>query len=193
MLSTVLKASGVAFYGKLSKAPDASAPLLVVFGGIVVGGISSGHYMWNYMNHIKDQFHIFVAQSHKVNGLHSYRSLMTILKAQGLTPSKQILYLFSGGYGPGMDLLPGGGPAPFSSIYLVDIWMGGPPVPDFYKALVNANVAKITYVYTTFGANNEKARDYIANKVGSRRAIFVEGKGMDAHMGTNTVAVRTLR
>ena len=38
MLSTVLKASGVAFYGKLSKAPDASAPLLVVFGGIVVGG-----------------------------------------------------------------------------------------------------------------------------------------------------------
>jgi hypothetical protein len=180
-------------YGKLSKASDASAPLLVVFGGIVVGGISSGHYMWNYMNRFKDQFHIFVAQSHKVHGLHSYRSLMTTLKAQGLTSSKQILYLFSGGYRPGMDLLAGGGPALFSSIYLVDIWMGDSSVSAFYKALVDANAAKITYVYTTFGANNEKARDYIANKVGSQRAILVEGKGMDVHMGTNTVAIRTLQ
>jgi hypothetical protein len=179
-------------YGKLSKASDASAPLLVVFGGKVVGGIPSGHYMWNYMNTIKDRFHIYVAQSPHVNGSHAYRSLMTTVKAQGLTPSKQILYLFSGGYGPGMYLLPGSGPALFASIYLVDIWMGDSSVSDFYKALVDANAAKITYVYTMFGPNNEKARDYIANKLGSQRAILVEGKGMDVHMGTNTVAVRTL-
>ena len=47
-------------YGKLSKAPDASAPLLVVFGGKDVG-VPSGAYMWNYMSDIKDRFHIFVA------------------------------------------------------------------------------------------------------------------------------------
>jgi hypothetical protein len=181
----------VPLFGKLSKAPDASAPLLVVFGGVVVGGVSSGHYMWNYMNIFKDRFHIFVAQSHKVNGLNSYRSLMTIVKAQGLTPSKQILYLFSGGYRPGMDLLAGRGPSLFSSIYLVDIWMGDSSVSKFYKALADANMAKITYVYTTFGADNQKARDYIANNVG--KSTFVAGKGSDAHMSTNTVAVRNLR
>jgi hypothetical protein len=181
----------VPLYGKLSKAPHANAPLLVVFGGIVVGGVSSGHYMWNYMNTFKDRFHIFVAQSPKVNGLNSHRSLMTILKAQGLTASKQILYLFSGGYKPGMDLLTGGGPLLFSSIFLVDIWMRDSSVSKFYKALADANMAKITYVYTTFGANNEKARDYIANNVG--KSTFVAGASMDAHMSTNTVAVRNIR
>jgi hypothetical protein len=180
-------------YGRLSKASDASAPLLVVFGGVDVSKIPSGQYMWNYMNTIKNRFHIFVAQSNAVNGPHSYRSLVSTLKAQDLTPSKQILYLFSGGYAPGMYLLTGGGPALFSSIYLVDIWMGGTEVPAFYKALVDANAAKITYVYTRFGANNEKARDYIAHKLGSERATLVEGKGMDVHMSTNTVAVGTLR
>jgi hypothetical protein len=184
-------------YGKFSAAPDASAPLLVVFGGIDVGGIHSGVYMWNYMNKIKDRFHIFVARSNTVNGSQAYRSLMSTLKAQSLTPSEQILYLFSGGYRPGMDLLPSGGPALFSSIYLVDIWMGvtkkaGSVVPDFYKALVDGNAAKITYVYTTFGANNDKARDYIAKKLGSSKAILVKGGGMDVHMSTNTVAVKTL-
>ena len=98
-------------YGKLSMATDASAPLLVVFGGIDVGGVHSGVYMWNYMNSVKDRFHIFVARSNTVNGTQAYRALMSTLKAQSLTPSEQILYLFSGGYRPGMDLLPSGGPA----------------------------------------------------------------------------------
>ncbi len=64
-------------------------------------------------------------------------------------------------------------------------------VPDFYKSLVDANAAKVTYVYTNFGANNEKARDYIAGKLGAR-ATLVEGKGMPVHMSTNTVAVGKL-
>jgi hypothetical protein len=185
-------------YGKLSMAPDASAPLIVVFGGIDVGGLQSGVYMWNYMTKIKDRFHIFVAHNNVVNGPHAYRSLMSTLQAQGLTPSRQILYLFSGGYWPGMNLLTSSGPALFSSIYLVDIWMGvtqksGSSVPDFFKALADGYAANITYVYTTFGANNEKARKYIANKVGPLRATLVEGKGMEVHLGTNTVAVGTLR
>src|SRR5512135_421106 len=179
-------------HGKLSTAPDASAPLLVVFGGIAVGGHQSGEYMWNYMNGLTGRFHVFVAKSNTVNGPHAYRALMSTLKTQGLTPSQQILYLFSGGYAPGKDLLAGGGPSLFSAIFLVDIWMGGSVVPDFYMALADANAAKMTYVYTLFGATNGKARDYIAKKLGPQRATLVPGKGMDVHMSTNTVAVGAL-
>ena len=94
-----------------------------------------------------------------------------------------------------MDLLPGNGASKFAWIYLVDIWMGvtkksGSVVPDFYKSLADANAAKITYVFTTFGANNDRARDYIAGKA---KAMPVEGSGMAAHMATNTVAVKTIQ
>ncbi len=184
--------------GKLSVAADANAPLLVVFGGIDVDKAPSGVYMWNYMSNIKDRFHIFVALSNNVNGSLAYRSLMKTLQTKSLAPSKQILYLFSGGYKPGIGVLTSGGPNLFSSIYLVDIWMGvtqrsGSVVPDFYKGLANGHAAKITYVYTSFGANNDAARDYIANKVGRARAKLVEGRGMQVHMRTNTVAVSTLQ
>jgi hypothetical protein len=188
-------------FGKLSMASDASAPLLVVFGGITVGGVQSGVYMWNYMNGIKDRFHIFVALNNDVDGNKSYDSLVSTLSAQSLSPSQQILYLFSGGYKPGMGLLGSKGSDLFSSIYLVDIWMGVTKkshsiVPDFYKALVDKIPAKITYVFTSFGANNDAARDYIANRLGSQRATLVKGQkgeeGMQTHMRTNSVAVGTL-
>ncbi len=178
--------------GKLSLAPDPNAPLLVVFGGIDVDGIHSGVYMWNYMNHVKERFHIFVALHSHVNGSLAYRSLMSTVQANGLTPAKQILYLFSGGYKPGMDVLTIGGPSLFSSIYLVDIWMKGSNISDFYKGLVNGNAGKITYVYTLFGANNDGARDYIASKLGAR-AILIQGHGMPTHMRTNTMAVNLLQ
>jgi hypothetical protein len=184
----------IAGHGKLSIAPDANAPLLVVFGGIDVDGVHSGVYMWKYMDQVRDRFQIFVARSNTVNGAHAYRALAGTLKEKGLSPSRQILYLFSGGYRPGMDLLPGEGAAIFSSIYLVDIWMGvtrkaGSVVPDFYEKLADANASKITYVYTAFGANNDDARDYIAKKA---RGIRVDGSGMSAHMSTNSVAVANL-
>jgi hypothetical protein len=69
-------------------------------------------------------------------------------------------------------------------------------VPDFYKALVDKIASKITYVYTSFGANNDAARDYIANRLGSQKATLVKGQkreeGMQTHMRTNTVAVGML-
>jgi hypothetical protein len=188
-------------YGKLSTASDAKAPLLVVFGGITVGGVQSGVYMWKYMSDIKDRFHIFVALNNDVDGNKAYDSLMSTLQAQVLTPAQQILYLFSGGYRPGMSLLNSKSTDLFSSIYLVDIWMGVTQkshsiVPDFYKDLVNKIPAKITYVYTSFGANNDAARDYIANKLGPQKATLVKGQrgeeGMQIHMRTNTVAVGML-
>jgi hypothetical protein len=182
-------------YGRLSVAPKASAPLLVVFGGIDVNGVHSGTYMWDYMGGIKDRFHIFVAASNTVNGDDSYRTLKSTLEEKGLTPSTQILYLFSGGWRPGVNVLRAGGRTLFSSIYLVDIWMGvskhsGSTSPDFYKALAKEYGPKITYVYTTFGANNSAARDYIASKAAN--AVLVEGSGMSIHMSTNTATVRLL-
>lgn len=184
----------IAGHGRLSIAADAKAPLLVVFGGIDVDGVHSGVYMWKYMDPVKDRYHVFVARSNTVNGARAYQALTATLKEKGLTPASQVLYLFSGGYRPGMDLLPGEGAGLFSSIYLVDIWMGvtqksGSVVPDFYKKFVEANASKTTYVYTAFGAANDAARDYLASKA---KAIPVKGSGMSAHMSTNTVAVGTL-
>lgn len=184
-------------HGKLSIAADPKAPLLVVFGGVDVDGVHSGVYMWNYMNTIKDRFHVFVASSHAVNGANAYRDLMQTVTDKTLTPSTQILYLFSGGYRPGMDLLSGNGAGRFSSVFLVDIWMGTPKkegkvityVPDFYKGFVDANAAKTTYVYTSFAAVNDRARDYIAGKA---RSFHVDGSNMAAHLSTNNVAVSKL-
>ncbi len=172
--------------GKLSMASNLSAPLLVVFGGINIGR-RSGIYMWDYMGNIKDRFHIFVAYDNTVNGTLAYSSLMSTLQAQGGIPNQQILYLFSGGWRPGMALLDSRGPALFSSIYLVDIWIGSDESANFYKRLVDGNAAKITYVSTKTGASNDTAREYIANKVGPR-AIRFQGQ----HMETNTKAVTLL-
>jgi len=173
--------------GTLSMAANLSAPLLVVFGGINVGGKRSGLYMWDYLSTITDRFHIFVAYDNNVNGTLAYSSLMSTLQAQGGIPNQQILYLFSGGYRPGMTLLNSRGAGLFSSIYLVDIWMGSDVIGNYYKSLVDANAAKITYISTKNGASNDKVRAYIANKVGPR-AIWFEGQ----HMQTNTKAVALL-
>jgi hypothetical protein len=188
-------------HGQLSLAPDANAPLLIVFGGIDVGPdknhkVRSGIYMWNYMGAIKDKFHIFVAYNHRVKGAECYHLLTKALEARDVTPSRQILYLFSGGYYPGRELLTGNGPTLFSSIYLVDIWMGSSTPSDFYKKLANSDAAKLTYVYTNFGADNSAARDYVANRVGPRATLVSKGKaeyGAMTHMRTNAVAIGTLK
>ncbi|HEX4387003.1 MAG TPA: hypothetical protein VH109_00085 [Steroidobacteraceae bacterium] len=189
-------------HGKLSLAGRADAPLLLVFGGIPVGGVQSGVYMWNYMNALKDRYHIFVATSNTTPGTLAYKAVMAKLASDDIdiTPSEQILYLFSGGYGPGMNVLHSSGPATFSAIHLVDIWMGNKTVADFYKKLADTNSGKMTYTYTTFGANSPETRDYIADRLGPTRATLVEalgeGKkkegGMATHLRTNTIALLNL-
>jgi hypothetical protein len=181
--------------GNLAIAPDVGAPLLVVFGGIDVHKIHSGVYMWNYMNPIRHRFHVFVAQSNSVNGTLAYGALIKKVTDKGLKPAEQILYLFSGGYRPGIDVLTTAGAGAFAAIYLVDIWMSGARLGNFYTGLADHNAAKMTYVYTLFGANNKVARDYIANKVVPRATLvqsLPQEGGMDTHMRTNLVAVSTL-
>jgi len=200
--------------GKLSIADKVDAPLLVVFGGTAVDKedldgihreketlVSSGDYMWTFMSGIQSRYHIFVAVSQDVDGKEAYEKLISKLQDQKLSPSSQILYLFSGGWRPGRKvLLRDEGTDPFKSIFLVDIWMGvtkksGSMSPDFYKALASKHTDMITYVFTEHGAVNDKARDFIANLV-PKRAILVdpqEGEhGRQTHMRTNTVAVGML-
>ena len=112
--------------------------------------------MWNFMNDLTDRFHIFVSTSHHVSGIKSYDALIKNLKDDEHipNPSDQILYLFSGGGAPGTSLLDGNGAERFSSIFLVDIWMGfgtknpSPFMPNFYKHFVNTHANKTTYVFT---------------------------------------------
>ena len=74
-------------FGKFSIAADASAPLLIVFGGIVVGGEISGVYMWHYMQPIQDRYHIFVAHDNTVNGT---RSLSPFPRTRTKPPRKSM-------------------------------------------------------------------------------------------------------
>jgi hypothetical protein len=197
---TAARSVNVHGYGKLSLAAKDDAPLLWVFGGIAVNGQASGVYMWTYMNTLKDRYHIFVANSNATPGTLAYGAVMKRLAQDdiGIVPTEEILYLFSGGYNPGQQILYTQGSPTFSEIFLVDIWMRAREVADFYKhqADVNVNSGKMYYVYTSDGAVNEKARDYIADRLGTTRATHVPyRKGvdhMDTHMSTNKVAVTNL-
>lgn len=185
-------------FGNLSPAKDQSAPLLLVFGGVVVGGRTSGDYMWDYMGDIKEKYHIFVADGPRVKTPEdSYKKLLDTLQKNGLQAPSQILYLFSGGWRPGMPILRSAGATTFSSIYLVDIWMDDTGVASFYKALADKEAGRLTYIYTRGGAENEDARDYIAKKLGATKATLVDYKtGVDksvTHMSTNSVAVGMLK
>lgn len=204
--------------GKLSIASNndgtsKNATLLVVFGGIPVDKIEfdgikrkkpvyipSGDYMWNFMNDLKDRFHIFVsADSH--GGNDAYNSLIKKMKEKEITHSSEILYLFSGGGSSGTELLDGKGTDRFSSIFLVDIWMGfgtkhpSPFMPNFYKHFVNTHADKTAYVFTEGGADNNDARDFLARKLGPK-AIKVDPQAgedlMQTHLRTNVVALKML-
>ena len=211
-MSDLIDVSG---FGKLSTASSKSATLLVVFGGIPVDkrefdgiqrqkavSVPSGDYMWNFMNDVKDRYHIFVSASNDVGGNAAYNALIKKMKEKEVAHDSEILYLFSGGGSPGTQLLDDKGSDRFSSIFLVDIWMGfgrkhpSPFMPNFYKHFVNAQADKTTYVFTEGGADNNDARDFLVRKLGSQKAIKVAPQagedGMQTHLRTNVVALKRL-
>jgi hypothetical protein len=206
-------------YGKLSLAAQPNAPLLMVFGGIDVAEtvldpadkahakqmVQSGVYMWKYFNNLRSRFHIFVAHNPKVNGALAYRYVLYTLQWKGFPPAvcpvaepeafsgpNQVLYLFSGGYKPGIELLKSYPIKLFSSVFLVDIWMGSNGIGTYYENLAGANAGKTWYIHTSFGANNDSAMNSIAKKLGGARATLVKGRhgesGTQTHMRTNEEA-----
>lgn len=174
-------------YGKFTAGKSKNSPLVVVFGGINVNNRKSGDYMYDYFNKTGDSFNLFVATDHNINGEAAYSSLKSKLSEQSINPSKKILYLFSGGYNPGMKLLKSVGASEFDLIYLVDIWMGNSNVSKFYEELARNNKQKVLYFYTGFGANNKSASDSLV-----RTLSFSKLNGTNSHMETNTDAVDSL-
>jgi len=182
------KAAGsIGDYGKFSEGASKSSPLAIVFGGIPVGGKQSGEYMYDYFNKTGNKLNLFVAANANVKGKSSYDSVIKKLNQGSITPSKKILYLFSGGYKPGMELLKSVGADYFDKIYLVDIWMGNASVSDFYTKLAKENRGKIEYYYTSFGANNNTARNAISQTV-----MKSSENSKNNHMDTNNDAIGAL-
>ena len=72
--------------------------------------------------------------------------------------------------------------------------MGNSTSADFYTHFVNTNADRVTYVFTQGRAANDDARDKLARKLGSQKAIKVDAQkgdvGYMTHMRTNTVAGR---
>lgn len=180
-----LKAQDIQSYGKFTPGKDKSSPLVVVFGGIPVGGRESGDYMYDYFNKTGDIFNLFVAKTHKINGAEAYQSLKNKISSGVMTPSKKILYLFSGGYRPGQSALTKFSPEEFDKIILVDIWMGNATVSTFYKDLASKYRDKVEYYYTDYGANNSSARNSIAASVSKKEKVA-------GHMATNINAINSL-
>ncbi len=179
------KAQDLQSYGKFTPGKDKSAPLVVVFGGIPVGGRESGDYMYDYFNKTGDKYNLFVAKSHKINGGEAYQALKNKINSGEITPSKKILYLFSGGYRPGQSALTKFKPEEFDKILLVDIWMGNSIVSEFYKDLASKYRDKVEYYYTDYGANNPSARNAIASSVSKKEKVT-------GHMASNINAINSL-
>ncbi len=179
------KAQSVQSYGRFTPAKDKSAPLVVVFGGINVAGRESGDYMYDYFNKTGDKYNLFVAKNHKIDGEGAYQALKNKISSGEISPSKKILYLFSGGYKPGKPALTKFGAEEFDKILLVDIWMGNSPVADFYKNLASQNKDKVEYYYTDYGANNPSARNHISSVVTKKEKV-------SGHMASNINAINSL-
>jgi hypothetical protein len=179
------KAQSVQSYGKFTPAKDKNAPLVVVFGGINVSGRESGDYMYDYFNKTGDKYNLFVAKNHRIDGEGAYQSLKNKISSGEISPTKKILYLFSGGYKPGKPALTKFGADEFDKIILVDIWMGSSPIADFYKNLASQNKDKVEYYYTDYGANNPSARNHISSVVTKKEKV-------SGHMASNINAINSL-
>lgn len=174
--------------GKITVNSDKSAPLVVVFGGTDVGGRVSGDYMYDYFKQdtLPDTT-TFIANSSRIDGAQAWSEISGL----DLTPAKKILYLFSGGYLPGMSLLNRVAPTEWAAIYLVDIWIGrNLNTKNFYTKLAADFPDKVKYYYT--GGENSAGG---SNNLAAKRQIIAtvnRSKGSDSHMGANDIAVTDL-
>jgi hypothetical protein len=184
-LDTSTGAQDLPNYGKLVVSSDKNSPTLICFGGIDVGGRSSGDYMWDYFGDLKNKYQIFVAKDHKVDGEESYKSTIKYLESNGYNTSEQILYLFSGGYRPGMPVLTTYKDK-FKKVILVDIWMGNDNVSNYYVTFAKSNKDKTYYIYTSFGANNKQGSQDLAQNSGFSKL------NSDGHMQCNKDALSLL-
>lgn len=172
-------------YGKFSQGKSESSPLVLVFGGIDDSkGRKSGEYMYDYFIPTGDKYNLFVAKDPNISGKGAYKAIKNKV---GGKPSLDILYVFSGGYKPAMEILKEVGPKEFDKIYLVDIWMGNKTVEDFYTKLAKENPDRVEYYYTSSGAQSDSAKNSIVKNVSVKNA-----QKENNHFKTNEDAVASL-
>jgi hypothetical protein len=186
--------------GNLEVNTNKSAPLVIVFGGTDVGGKASGVYMYNYFtSELLSRYTVFVANSSRIDGNKAWKEIITKCQELGLTPSKKILYLFSGGYLPAMqidkstdvnkrlDYLN----SAFNKIFLVDIWIGTSG-SNFYQKLAEKYGNKLEYYSyggsgSSGGSANSAVRKIIVSKASKSYLNSPD------HMKTNLEAIKSLK
>ena len=186
--------------GNLEVNTNKSAPLVVVFGGTDVGGKASGIYMYNYFtSDLLSRYTVFIANSSRIDGNKAWKEIVTKCQELGLTPSKKILYLFSGGYLPAMqidkstdvnkrlDYLN----SAFNKIFLVDIWIGTSG-SNFYQKLAEKYGNKLEYYSyggpgSAGGSANTPVRKIIVSKASKSYLNSPD------HMKTNLEALKSLK
>jgi hypothetical protein len=177
--------------GNFTSSMYEGAPLIIVYGGINVKERESGDYMYDYFNGTGNNYNLFVAKNHHINGLEAYNKVIQHLQGQNIYPRKKALYLFSGGVRPGFQLLQSVSPNEFEKIYLVDIYIGkNTAVYDLYTQLAKNYPNKVEFYYTgsdseAGGLVNLKAKREI------KASVSVSKQGSN-HMLTNVDAVSSL-
>jgi peptidoglycan hydrolase-like protein with peptidoglycan-binding domain len=167
------------------------APLVIVFGGISVKERESGDYMYDYFNKTGNRYNLFVAKNHRVNGLEVYNKLNQYTQSHNIYPTKKVLYLFSGGFRPGFQLLKSVSANEFEKIYLVDIWIGkNKEVHELYAQLAKNYPNKVEYYYTGTDSQAGGSANLRA-KLEIKRSVAVSKQGTN-HMLTNADAVSSL-
>ncbi len=156
-------------FGTLTLASEKTAPLIICYGGASVNGVESGLYMYDYMdgffNSIGDSYNLFILKNSDTNGNDAFKALDVELKKQNITPRVFILFLFSEGSKPGMELLSVKDVSTFDKIYLADIKLNVTEIAEFYQKAVTSNPSKYKYFYTTAGSGNDSARNFILSKL----------------------------
>ena len=173
--------------GKISFSKDNSAPLIICFGGIDVSGRRSGDYMYDYFNEsVLSKFHVFVSYSHTTNGSQAYNAIKKILDDSKIKPSYFLLYLFSGGYRAGIEIVDLVSLAFFKKVYLVDIFIGK---TLYWVNLADKEPTKFVYFWSPGAHSNVEAHEKIKTKVENYpRPTPLSGQ-ISAHMSTNVDAI----
>lgn len=175
--------------GKISFSKDTVAPLIICFGGVDVVGRRSGIYMYDYFNEsILSKFHVFISYSHATDGVQSYSAIKKILDDLKIKPSYYLLYLFSGGYRPGIQLVDSVGLNFFRKVYLVDIYIGK---TIYWVNLAEKEPSKFVYFWSPGAHSNIEAHEKLKKKVENFSRTSGVGSN-SAHMSTNVDAVSYL-
>jgi hypothetical protein len=186
--------------GNLEVNSNKSAPLIVVFGGVDRNGKTSGVYMYDYFTpDLLSRYTVFIANSSQIDGNKAWKEIVAKCKELKLTPSKKILYLFSGGYLPAMSIDNSSDVnkkldylnSTFNKIFLVDIWIGK-SASNFYQKLGERYGNKLEY-YSYGGANSSGGSGNVfVRKILSSKSSKTYLNSPD-HMKTNLEAVKSLK